>query len=106
DVSPFSLSESAGSTPLRVTTVDGELFGKLYAWVHLRSDRWYKLARTVRYGRLEDERPFNSVRRLVQYEDHMLRVMRDAGIPTATPHGIVEITPEREYVLVTDLIPD
>ena len=106
DVSPFSLSESAGSTPLRITTVDGELFGKLYAWVHLRSDRWYKLVRTVRYGRLEDERPFNSVRRLVQYEDHMLRVMRDAGVPTATPHGIVEITPEREYVLVTDLIPD
>lgn len=104
DVQPFALSGSAGSTPLRVTTTRGALFGKLYAAVHLRSDRWYKLARTVRYGRLEDERPFNSVRRLVQYEDHMLRVMRDAGIPTATPLGIVEITPEREYVLVTELL--
>ena len=106
-VEPFGLSASAGSTPLRLTTESGGvLFGKLYAANHMRSDRWYKLARTIRYGRLEDERPFNSVRRLVQYEDHMLRVLRDAGLPTARPHGIVEITPEREYVLVTELVPD
>lgn len=105
DVEPFSLRGSAGSTPLRITTADGAVFGKLYASVHVRSDRWYKLARTVRYGRLEDERPFNSVRRLVQYEDHMLRLMRDAGVPTAAALGIVEITPEREYVLVTELVP-
>jgi tRNA A-37 threonylcarbamoyl transferase component Bud32 len=107
DVEPFSLTASAGSTPLRLRTdPDGVLFGKLYAATHMRSDRWYKLVRTIRYGRLEDERPFSSVRRLVQYEDHMLRVFRDAGVPTAEPHGIVEITPEREYVLVTELIPD
>jgi len=105
-VEPFSLHGSAGSTPLKITTTDGVVFGKLYASVHMRSDRMYKLARTVRYGRLEDERPFNSVRRLVQYEDHMLRVLRDAGVPTATPYGIVEITPEREYVLVTALVAD
>ena len=107
DVEPFSLTASAGSSPLRLTThPDGVLFGKLYAANHMRSDRWYKLIRTIRYGRLEDERPFNSVRRLVQYEDHMLRVFRDAGIPTAEPYGIVQITPEREYVLVTELIAD
>ncbi len=106
DVEPFSLRGSAGSTPLRITTSDGVLFGKLYASIHMRSDRWYKLARTVLYGRLEDEKPFNSVRRLVQYEDYMLRVLRDGGLPTAAPLGIVEITPEREYVLVTELVPD
>jgi tRNA A-37 threonylcarbamoyl transferase component Bud32/membrane-associated phospholipid phosphatase len=107
DVEPFSLTASAGSTPLRLTTdPDGVLFGKLYAANHMRSDRWYKLVRTIRFGRLEDERPFNSVRRLVQYEDHMLRVFRDAGVPTAEPYGIVQITPEREYVLVTELIAD
>ena len=66
-----------------------------------RADRWYKLGRTILYGRLEDEAPFKSVARLVQYEDYALRVMRDAGIPTATPYGIVEITPGREYILVT-----
>jgi tRNA A-37 threonylcarbamoyl transferase component Bud32 len=38
----------------------------------------------------------------VQYEDYALRVMRDAGIPTAAPLGIVELTPEREYMLVTE----
>lgn len=105
-VRPFGWGGSAGSTPLYVETTTGDdLFAKLYAAVHLRSDRWYKLVRTVRYGRLEDERPFNSVRRLVQYEDHMLRVVRDAGIRTPAPLGILEITPEREYLLVTALVP-
>ena len=104
---PFALEGSAGSTPLQLRTrsPDGSeavLFGKLYATNHLRSDRWYKLGRTVLYGRLEDEKPFSTVRRLVEYEDHMLRLLRDAGLPTATPYGFVEITPEREYVIVTE----
>ena len=42
------------------------------------------------------------MRRLVQYEDYALRLMRDAGIPTAAPLGVVELTPEREYLLVTE----
>jgi tRNA A-37 threonylcarbamoyl transferase component Bud32 len=107
-VEPFGLEASAGSTPLRleVRTRDGgpgvTLFGKLYALNHLRSDRWYKLARTVIYGRLEDEKPFSSVRRLVEYEDHLLRLMRDAGLPAPRPYGFVEITPEREYLIVME----
>jgi tRNA A-37 threonylcarbamoyl transferase component Bud32/membrane-associated phospholipid phosphatase len=108
---PFALEGSAGSTPLRLHTRDAEggegplLFGKLYARNHLRSDRWYKLGRTVLYGRLEDEKPFSSVRRLVEYEDHMLRLLRDAGLPTPAPYGFVEITPEREYVIVMEFYP-
>ena len=39
---------------------------------HVRADRWYKLGRTILYGRLEDEAPFQSVRRLVEYEDYAL----------------------------------
>jgi tRNA A-37 threonylcarbamoyl transferase component Bud32 len=106
-VEPFALHGSSGSTPIRVCVRAEQnderyVFAKLYAVSHLRSDRWYKLARTVLYGRLEDERPFNTVRRLVEYEDHMLRVMRDAGVPTAEPYGFIEITPEREYLLVTE----
>jgi tRNA A-37 threonylcarbamoyl transferase component Bud32 len=107
DVKPFGLAGSGGSTPMRVT-VKGEpetyLFAKLYAVSHLRSDRWYKLGRTLLYGRLEDERAFNTVRRLVQYEDYMLRVMRDAGLPVPQSYGIVEITPEREYLLVAEML--
>jgi tRNA A-37 threonylcarbamoyl transferase component Bud32 len=107
-VDPFGQGSSAGSTPLRLTVVDegreSQLFGKLYASTHLWSDRWYKLARTIRYGRLEDERPFNTVRRLVEYEDHMLRVLRDAGLPTPRPLGIVEITPDREYLILTEFL--
>jgi tRNA A-37 threonylcarbamoyl transferase component Bud32 len=107
EVKPFGLSGSGGSTPMRVT-VKGEpetyLFAKLYAVNHMRSDRWYKLGRTLMYGRLEDEKAFNTVRRLVQYEDYMLRVMRDAGLPVPQPYGIVEITPEREYLLVVEML--
>ncbi|TFV83374.1 phosphatase PAP2 family protein [Blastococcus sp. CT_GayMR16] len=105
EVKPFGLAGSGGSTPLRVTVKgdpDTYVFAKLYAATHVRSDRWYKLGRTLLYGRLEDEQPFHSVRRLVQYEDYVLRVMSDAGLPVAHPFGIVEITPEREYVLVTE----
>jgi tRNA A-37 threonylcarbamoyl transferase component Bud32/membrane-associated phospholipid phosphatase len=111
-VEPFGQAASAGSTPLQIDVHvhlrarDGEenatLFGKLYALNHLRSDRWYKLARTVIYGRLEDEKPFSTVRRLVEYEDHLLRLMRDAGLPTPNPYGFVEITPEREYLIVME----
>jgi tRNA A-37 threonylcarbamoyl transferase component Bud32 len=107
-VEPFGLTASAGSTPLHLQVRghdaggDVSLFGKLYALNHLRSDRWYKLARTVIYGRLEDEKPFSTVRRLVEYEDHLLRLMRDAGLPVPRPYGFVEITPEREYVIVME----
>jgi membrane-associated phospholipid phosphatase/tRNA A-37 threonylcarbamoyl transferase component Bud32 len=105
EVKPFGLSGSAGSTPLRIT-VEGEqrpqLFGKLYARSHMRSDRWYKLGRELMYGRLEDEKPFNTVRRLVQQEDYALSLMQRAGLPSPTPYGFVELTPEREYLLVTE----
>jgi tRNA A-37 threonylcarbamoyl transferase component Bud32/membrane-associated phospholipid phosphatase len=105
EVKPFGLSGSAGSTPLRIT-VEGDpprqLFGKLYARSHLRSDRWYKLGRELLYGRLEDEKPFNTVRRLVQQEDYALSLMQRAGLPSPTPYGFVELTPEREYLLVTE----
>ena len=105
DVKPFGLAGSAGSTPLRIT-VKGDpprqLFGKLYAQSHLRSDRWYKLGRELLYGRLEDEKPFNTVRRLVQQEDYALSLMQRAGLPSPTPFGFVELTPEREYLLVTE----
>ena len=68
----------------------------------MRADRWYKLWRTILYGSLEDESPFKTVRRLVTYEDYALRLLQDIGVRSATPYGIVEITPEREYMLVTE----
>ncbi len=42
------------------------------------------------------------MRRLAEYEDYALRLLQDAGIRVARPYGIVEITPEREYLLVTE----
>ena len=107
EIKPVGLSGSAGSTPLRLR-VEGAsspyLFGKLYSRTHLRSDRWYKLGRELLYGRLEDEKPFNTVRRLVQQEDYALRVVREAGVPGAKSYGFVERHPEREYLLVTEFL--
>jgi tRNA A-37 threonylcarbamoyl transferase component Bud32 len=54
------------------------------------------------YGRLEDEKPFNTVRRLVQQEDYALQKLHLAGLPSPRPYGVVELTPEREYLLVTE----
>ena len=53
EVRPVGLAGSGGSTPLRLRLAgDPEtfVFGKLYALNHVRSDRWYKLGRTVLYG--------------------------------------------------------
>jgi hypothetical protein len=105
EIKPVGLKSSAGSTPLRLRVDGGPeqfLFAKLYTKGHVRADRWYKLGRTILYGSLEDESPFKSVLRLVTYEDYALRLLQDIGVRTARPHGIVEITPEREYLLVTE----
>jgi tRNA A-37 threonylcarbamoyl transferase component Bud32 len=106
---PYRLDGSAGSTPCCLGIAGGPpevLFGKLYAVTHLRSDRWYKLARVLRYGRLEDEAPFSTVRRLAEHEDYMLRLLRDGGVRVPEPWGVVEVVPGREYLLVTEFVPD
>jgi hypothetical protein len=109
EVKPFGLS--GRPAPPRCgsrsrATPETWLFAKLYAGSHLRSDRWYKLGRTLLYGRLEDEKPFNTVRRLVQQEDYALRLMHGPGCRSPEPFGIVEITPEREYLVVTEFFDD
>ena len=108
DIQPVGLAGSGGSTPLRlkVRSEEGgperQLFAKLYAQNHVRADRWYKIGRTILYGALEDETPFGTVRRFVEYEDYALRLMYDLDLPVPTPYGIVEITPEREYMIVME----
>ena len=109
EVEPFGLSGSAGSTPLRIQIQDQAgttryVFGKLYARSHLRADRSYKLGRALLYGRLEDEKPFNTVKRLVQQEDYALALMQRAGLPSPEPYGVAELTPEREYLIVFEFI--
>ena len=111
EVEPFGLSGSAGSTPLRIKVEAGAgagnaryVFGKLYARSHLRADRSYKFGRALLYGRLEDEKPFNTVRRLVQQEDYALALMARAGLPSPEPYGVAELTPEREYLIVFEFL--
>jgi tRNA A-37 threonylcarbamoyl transferase component Bud32 len=100
----FGLEGSGGSSPLRmkVEELEGHLFAKIYSTSHLRADRWYRIGRTLLYGQLEDEVPFASVRRLVEYEDYALRLLDDVGIGVAKTYGVVELTPNREYMLVTE----
>jgi len=112
DVKPVGLEGSAGSTPLRLRVAAGageperDMFAKLYAKSHVRADRSYKLGRTILYGALEDEAPFQSVRRFVEYEDYTLLRLYHAGIPVPAPFGFVEITPEREYLIVMEFFTD
>jgi tRNA A-37 threonylcarbamoyl transferase component Bud32/membrane-associated phospholipid phosphatase len=106
-VQPFALEGSWGSTPVLIQLADPDrptLFGKVYTATHLRSDRWYKMGRTLLYGRLEDEATFPTVRRLVEYEDYLLRIMAAAGLPVPRSYGFLEITPEREYVIVNEFL--
>ena len=105
EIEPVGLESSASSTPLRLRGEGGPdeyLFAKLYTKGHVRADRWYKLWRIILYGSLEDEHPFQTVHRLAEHEDYALLLLQKAGIRTAKPYGIVEITPQREYLLVTE----
>ena len=80
EVEPFGLEGSGGSSPLRMTLADGSrVFGKIYATSHVRADRWYRIGRTILYGKLEDETPFGDVRRLAEYEDYALRYLAMNG---------------------------
>jgi membrane-associated phospholipid phosphatase/tRNA A-37 threonylcarbamoyl transferase component Bud32 len=110
-IKPVGLEGSGGSTPLKLTVTDEEgrertIFAKLYAKSHVRADRWYKLGRTMLYGRLEDETPFSTVRRFVEYEDYTLRMLGDYGFATPAALGVAEITPEREYLIAMDFFDD
>jgi membrane-associated phospholipid phosphatase len=105
EIEPIGLESSASSTPLRLHVegaADDYLFAKLYTKGHVRADRGYKLWRTILYGSLEDEHPFEAVRRVAEYEDYALLLLQKVEIRTARSYGIVEITPVREYMLVTE----
>jgi hypothetical protein len=103
DIAAFGDEGSGGSTPLLMTTNDGtRIFGKILATSHVRSDRWYRIMRTIMYGKLEDEAPFGSVRRLIGYEDYALRLLDDDQIRVAKSYGVIELTPNREYLLPTE----
>ena len=108
EAKPIGLEGSGGSTPLRLRVAatseapERYIFAKLYAKSHVRADRWYKFGRAVLYGALEDEAPFQSVRRFVEYEDYTLLLLHHLGLPTPMPYGFVEITPEREYMIVME----
>jgi len=103
EVKEFGLEGSGGSSPLRMTLDDGSrVFGKIYSTSHERADRWYRYGRTILYGQLEDETAIGSVRRLAAYEDYALRLLADHGVRVARTYGLVELTPNQEYMLVTE----
>jgi membrane-associated phospholipid phosphatase len=102
-VEPFGLEGSGGSSPLRMTLEDGtRVFGKIYSTGHVRADRWYRIGRTILYGNLEDETPIGSVRRLATSEDYALRFLHDQGVAVAATYGVVELTPNAEYMIVME----
>lgn len=107
DIQPFGLAGSGASSPLLMTMEDSsQVFGKIYATSHVRADRWYRIGRTILYGKLEDETPFGSVRRLAEYEDYTLRFLATNGVKVAQTYGLIELTPNREYMIVTEFFDD
>jgi hypothetical protein len=106
-VEPFGAEGSGGSTPLLMTLDDGSrVFGKILATSHVKADRWYRTVRTIMYGRLEDETSFSSVRQLIGQEDYALRLLDDDGFHVAHTYGIVELTPNQEYLLAEQFFDD
>jgi tRNA A-37 threonylcarbamoyl transferase component Bud32/membrane-associated phospholipid phosphatase len=109
-IRPVGLAGSAGSSPMLITTEEDaaghayRYFAKLLAANHLASDRSYKFVRTLLYGRLEDERSYNSVRRLAEHEDYMTLRMAAAGVQVPRSLGVVELEPEREYLVVAEFL--
>ena len=108
DVKPVGLEGSGGSTPA-APAVEGDpdhdhLFAKLYAMNHVRADRWYKLGRTILYGRLEDETRSPTSAGWSSTRTTRCGCCATPGIPTATPGASSRSRPEREYMLVTEFI--
>ena len=105
EIKPVGLESSAGSTPLRLRVEGGPdtyLFAKLYTKGHVRADRWYKLWRTYPLRLAGGRASFQTVRRLVaSTRTTPCGCCATAG-SAGQAYGIVEITPEREYMLVTE----
>ena len=98
----MGLEESGGSTPLRLrveTATEGTgtahhlRVRQLFAMNHVQADRWYKIGRRILYGRLEDEAPSRASAGWSSTRTTLSGCWAP-GVPTATPYGIVEITPE------------
>src|SRR5207253_8266064 len=49
---------------------------------------------------------FGTVRRFVEYEDYTLRLLGEYGFPTPKALGVIEITPEREYMIAMEFFED
>ena len=107
---PVGLEGSGGSTPLKMRVVDEQgverdLREALREEPRARRPLVQARAKML-YGRLEDETPFSTVRRFVEYEDYTLRLLGETGFPTPAPLDIVEITPEREYLIAMEFFED
>ena len=106
EIKPVGLESSAGSTPLRLR-VEGSARRSSCSPSSTPRATSAPTAGTS-CGGPSCTAPWRTstrsrrVRRLVEYEDYALRLLQDIGVRTARPYGIVEITPEREYMLVTE----
>ena len=89
EVKPFGLAGSAGSTPLRIGpgATRRRSCSASCTPVATSARTGGTSGRELLYGRLEDEKPFHTVRRLVQQEDYALHKLHLAGLPTPARTG-------------------
>jgi len=98
------LESSAGSTPLRLQVAgdpDEYLFAKLYTRA-MCEPTLVQAVRTILYGSLETSLPSRRCGAWSPTRTTPCACCKTIGVRTARPYGIVEITPEREYLLVTE----
>jgi hypothetical protein len=105
-VEPYDVGLSRASS-VRMTLADGGvLFGRVFPSERGRARRWRRLGHEILYGQLDDELSFSSARRLATYEDYASRLLADNGVRVPSTYGVVELVPDREYMLVTEYLAD
>lgn len=84
--------DARGSTPYFGTAVDGgEVFVKALGREERSADLLFRLYRSLRFRNLGDERPFSSLRRMIEHEALLALKARDEGIRTPRMLAVVEV---------------
>jgi undecaprenyl-diphosphatase len=97
EIEPLSV-DARGSTPYLATASDGRrLFVKALGTDERSADLMFRMYRALQPRHLGDERPFSSLRRMVEHEALVALAARDTGVrtprfvafATAVPNGFV-----------------
>ena len=103
DIEPLSV-DARGSTPYLASSADGRhLFVKALGTDERSADLMFRIFRALQPRNLADERPFSSLRRMVEHEALVALAARDAAVRTPRFVAFAEADPNG-YVLAYEAI--